>query len=327
MVENKKIAFFTEMGFTGKIARDHPNMRTEFAWMCALEADHIPLLAVNDSFRGHQWDLGIIIIPKKLNEHQYFTDDFWSSMKMNCKKVAIMQEGPHNYFQDYTVNKQIAYFNQLEAADFLLCHNQYDVNYYKGLTGKNVYPLQSLMITDMIRPHKLGFNIKIKDAVMIGGNFTSWYGGFDSWMIAREMQIPIYAPSMGRKQKDEEEIITEINYLPYMNWVDWMKELKKVRYGVHLMRTYAAGTFALNCAKLGVPCIGYEKLDTQRILHPRLTVDEADFYYAKKLAWMLVNDKDFYGDCVYDCLTNYENYYREDRFLEKFSQILLSEGI
>ena len=35
-----KVAFFTEMGFTGKVSRNHPNMRTEFAWMCALEADH-----------------------------------------------------------------------------------------------------------------------------------------------------------------------------------------------------------------------------------------------------------------------------------------------
>jgi hypothetical protein len=35
-----KIAFFTEMEFQGKIPRNHSNMRVEFAWMCALEADH-----------------------------------------------------------------------------------------------------------------------------------------------------------------------------------------------------------------------------------------------------------------------------------------------
>ena len=33
-----KIAFFTEMGFTGKIPRTHENMRTEFAWMVALNS-------------------------------------------------------------------------------------------------------------------------------------------------------------------------------------------------------------------------------------------------------------------------------------------------
>ena len=35
-----KIAFLTEMGFEGKINSNHSNMRTEFAWMYALNADH-----------------------------------------------------------------------------------------------------------------------------------------------------------------------------------------------------------------------------------------------------------------------------------------------
>ena len=35
-----KIAFLTQMGFTGKVPRNHPNMRTEFAWMNALGANH-----------------------------------------------------------------------------------------------------------------------------------------------------------------------------------------------------------------------------------------------------------------------------------------------
>ena len=41
-----KVAFLTEMEFEGKISDDHPNMRTEFAWMNALEADHFNLLMV-----------------------------------------------------------------------------------------------------------------------------------------------------------------------------------------------------------------------------------------------------------------------------------------
>jgi len=49
------IAFFTEMNFTGKIPRDHPNMRTEFAWMCALEADHWNMNDMPDK----SYDLGL----------------------------------------------------------------------------------------------------------------------------------------------------------------------------------------------------------------------------------------------------------------------------
>ena len=36
----KQIAFISELPFTGKVARNHPHMRTEFAQFCALKADH-----------------------------------------------------------------------------------------------------------------------------------------------------------------------------------------------------------------------------------------------------------------------------------------------
>ena len=52
------------------------------------------------------------------------------------------------------------------------------------------------------------------------------------------------------------------------------------------MRTHAAGTFALNCAYLGIPCIGYSGLDTQRLCHPDLSIKMADI---KAMAESLVN--------------------------------------
>jgi hypothetical protein len=56
-----KIAFFTEVGFEGKIPRSYSNMRTEFAWMCALNADHYNYRNIPTK----KYDLGIVIIPKK----------------------------------------------------------------------------------------------------------------------------------------------------------------------------------------------------------------------------------------------------------------------
>ena len=52
-----KIAFFTEGQWQGNIDRDHPNMRTEMAWMCATKADHYN---IND-IPAKQYDLGIVI--------------------------------------------------------------------------------------------------------------------------------------------------------------------------------------------------------------------------------------------------------------------------
>lgn len=293
-----KIAFFTEMGFTGKIPRNHENMRTEFAWMCALDADHYNI----NSIPSKQYDLGIVIIPKK---NPNFNID---SIKSVCNKVAVMQEGPHWYFQDYPLEKQIWYFNILIESDIIFTHNNLDKIYYEGLTGhKDVRVMKSLMIEDAIGELK---EIK-REGIIIGGNFVNWYGGFDSYIVAQEISDIVYAPSMGRKQPGEENLVT---HLPYLNWKQWIHKLNEFKIGIHLMRTHAAGTFALNCAYLGIPCIGYKGLDSQELCHPELTVDIGDITKAKILAKKLRNNEDFYLYCSNKAKDSYKIHYHESTF-------------
>ena len=294
-----KIAFFTEGNYQGKVSRDNPNMRTDLAWVCSLNADHWNI----NQPPTQQYDLGIVIIPK--NNPQFDL----SKIKQYCNKTAVMQEGPNWFWQDYPLQQQIWYFNTIQEADFMFVHNISDKKYYEGLTGKECKILPSLMIEDSIKDLP---QVERKD-VIIGGNFCSWYGGFDSYIIAQEADCPIYIPSMGRKIEGEEQM-PNLNHLPYMNWVEWIKTLNNFKYGIHLMRTHAAGTFALNCAYLGIPCIGYEGLDTQEICHPDLTIKLGDLDNAKKLIIKLKTDKDFYGLCSEIAKFGYENNYQENKF-------------
>ena len=303
-----KVAFFTEMGFEGKVPRNHPNMRTEFAWMCALEADHYSIVRA-PFVQGY--DLGIVIIPKKKPDFDI------NSLKSACKKVAIMQEGPNWYWQDYDLTKQVWYFNTLTSADIIFTHNETDRRYYQGLTAhSDVRVLPSLMIEDAIGELE---QVK-RQGVIIGGNFVSWYGGFDSFIIAQELDRgKVTAPSMGRKQLGEEQLLI---HLPYFDWKNWIHQLNKFKYGVHLMRTHAAGTFALNCAYLGIPCIGYKGLDTQEICHPNLTVEVGDLVTARKLATLLRDDDDFYNYQSRIAKSIYAKVFAEDKFLNNFQSIL-----
>ena len=57
-----KIGFFTEGGYQGGIPRNHPNMRTDVAWVCALNAYHHPLETIR-SVPKDSYDVGILIIP------------------------------------------------------------------------------------------------------------------------------------------------------------------------------------------------------------------------------------------------------------------------
>lgn len=298
------IAFFTETEYTGKIPRNNSNMRTDTAWICALNADHYN---IHNQEIPNKYDLGICIIPKNNPKFNL------NAIKKSCNKIASMQEGPSWYFQDYPLDQQIWYYNTLQEMDFLCVHNIADKKYYEGLTGKQCMIMQTLMIEDMINTTN-----EPRNGVMIGGNFCSWYGGFDSYMVAQEFQEQIFVPSMGRKI-DGEEQLENLNHLPYMRWSEWIEELNKVKYGVHLMRTQAAGTFALNCAYLGIPCIGYKGLDTQMICHPNCTVELGDLYSARKIAKKLNEDKEFYNACSTTAKIKYKEHFLEKMFKENFN--------
>ena len=315
---SSKLAFFSESGFDGKISRDFNNMRTEYAWYVGLDATHHNIESMQ-SLNDDMYDLGIVIIPKTKIDY-LMVYPLIEQMRRTCKKIGTMQEGPHWYFQDYPLHQQIWFYNTLMEMDVIFAHNQIDVDYYKGLTGKeNVFQNKSLMIEDKIEPHII--NTDARDGVIIGGNMVRWYGGFDSYMVAQEFGESIYVPSMGRKIEHEEQM-ENLNHLPYMNWLSWVNNLSRFKYGVHLMTTHAAGTFALNCAYHGIPCIGYKGLDTQELCFPHLSVSMGDVSKARQLVHRLKTDKNFYNDCSKIAKTRYKECFSEKEYKHNMKQII-----
>ena len=126
---------------------------------------------------------------------------------------------------------------------------------------------------------------------------------------------------MGRKIENEEQM-ENLNHLPYMNWNDWINNLSRFKYGVHLMTTHAAGTFALNCAYYGIPCIGYKGLDTQELCFPHLSVDMGDLNKAKQLANRLKTDKSFYDDCSKISKTRYNECFGEKEYIYTMNKVI-----
>ena len=114
----------------------------------------------------------------------------------------------------------------------------------------------------------------------------------------------------------------DISHLPYMNWVEWMNNLSRFKYAVHLMPTQAAGTFALNCAYHGIPCIGYEGLDTQARCHPQLTVGMNNLKKARELANELKNDSSFYENASQTARNNFKMFFSEEEYKNKLGKIL-----
>jgi hypothetical protein len=135
---------------------------------------------------------------------------------------------------------------------------------------------------------------KPEDKVFVGGNFARWYGGFESYLVAEEFNVERWGQESHAKREGEDQML---KHLPRLMWKDWMQELSTFKYAVHLMPTVAAGTFGLNCAYFGIPCVGNAKVDTQRLCHPLTSVDVDDVDRARQIAAKLAKDKDFYDAC------------------------------
>jgi hypothetical protein len=323
-----KIAFLTEMGFVGKIPADHQNMRTEFAWMHALDADHFPIVNYN-VVEGYDWVM--LILPKGgiglnnegirvSNEPNRFSQlyklPFVQELKKKNKKAAYVQEGPTWYVNDFNMEDQFNFYNTLAECDLILAHNEYDTSWYSGLyPGKRVDVMPTLMIETLI--NKLV--PKPENKAIIGGNFCRWYGGFQSYLAAQEFDVPIWVQTSHASQPGEEQVV---NILPRMMWFDWIKTLSTFKYAIHMMPTVAAGTFSLNCAYLGIPCIGNENVDTQRLCFPHLSCHSENVEQARDYAKLLAKDPKFYEDCSSLAKLYYKKYFSKEVYLERLNRIL-----
>jgi len=298
-----KVAFFTEGGYQGKVPKNNPNMRTDMAWVHALDADHYPIYLI-EQLPSNSYDLGIAILPKIKDKIRQL--DVAAQINRICKVSSVMQESNYFMWQDESIEDQIWYLNTLSGVDFMFTHNNIDKEYYSGLLNKPCEKLPSVMITDFVKTN----NKKI-DAVAIGGNLVAAYRGIDSYMVARELDLPIHAISSGRRKSNEESL--GITHIPWTTWLGWMEQLSQFKYGVQF-GIGGAGSFNLNCAYLGIPCIGLKELESQNLCFPDLSIGDVDLKKGKELILKLKNNQDFYNHCSKTAQENYTKYFAVDKF-------------
>jgi hypothetical protein len=160
-----------------------------------------------------------------------------------------------------------------------------------------------------------------ENKAIIGGNFARWYGGFESYIIADTFECEIWAQDSHAKRVGEDSV-DGIKHFPRMIWQVWMNELSKFKYAVHMMPTVAAGTFALNCAYFGIPCIGNVEVDTQSLCHPNLAVAINDIQNARTLAKILKDNETYYNGCSEIAKENYHTHYSVDVWKNRMKNYL-----
>ena len=133
-----KVVFFSESGIVGKVDRTFPNARNDIRMVNNVRRR---LVSIGKQPTDH-YDLGVVTIPKI--KPNLDLDLF----RQYCDKIVVMQEGPHWYFQDYSVEQQFQFIENLRKADWVYCHNKSDVSYYEGLGCEDVRVMRTIMLPE-----------------------------------------------------------------------------------------------------------------------------------------------------------------------------------
>ena len=317
----------TEMGLEGKMPKSNPNMRVLESQILAWDAEHIPIAKVLNEEKTYDGNV-VVVLPKGGTDKQiirWLVENHFNTFE-NIKskftgKIWFYQDGEAGYWNQHTVTLQIWWYNNVSQCDKILCPNQTDVSFYKGMfPNKSVAVMRSIMAPQWFLKEQEGYDKENK--VIISGPLTREYNGLQQIMVAKRFDVPIYIPPMGQERMPKDSWTSakslDVNYLDYTDWITWMKNLSSYKYAVNLPGVTAAASFSLNCAWFGVPCIGDVHADTQRICFPDLSVEYNDIERAIRLADKLKEDKKYY-DFISD---NAKRIVRKEFTSEKFLEIV-----
>lgn len=295
----------SEMEFAGKLPDNYPYMRVLETQLRFLDLDHIPLFHILQS--DTKYEGGIMFNIGKGGLDKAYINILYSKfnnvveqLKSKFSKVYIYQDGEIGWWNQTDVKLQVWWYNQLSSSDGILVPNSTDVCFYRGIFKDIPVRVIRSVMTDVGLD-----NTKFKEKsgrTIITGPLTREYNGLIQVLLAHNYGLPIDIPPMGqsRMPKDSWEMANNIGvrYLPYMSWIEWMYNLNQYELGYMMSTATASGSFALNCAYLGIPCIGDKRADTQSMLFPDLAVNSLDTQTALELTLKLKKDKEFYNSVI-----------------------------
>ena len=313
----------SEMGFEGYFPVNYPNLRVLETQLLYLEAYHLPIQKILDEGKTYKGSL-MYNIGKGGFEKPYISGLYHnyhnvvSLLQEKFEEVYIYQDGEIGWWNQVDTRLQAWWYNQLRAANGILVPNSTDVSFYKGLfPDKEIKVIRSVMTDEGL--DKTKFKPQ-ENRTIVTGPLTREYNGFSQVLIAHNADMPIDIPPMGesRMPKDSWEMAPNlgINYLQYMSWVDWMYNLSRYKIGYMMSAATASGSFALNCAYLGIPCIGDKRADTQSILFPDLAIDVFDNKKAFDLTLKLKKDLDFYIEVSNKAKRLYKQEFTKEKMLK-----------
>ena len=187
----------------------------------------------------------------------------------------------------------------LAAADIVAVVNERTIPYYRLLTSAPVVWWGVPYYEHITRELALAPEQRAPDLVVLGASpSAAAKNALASALVAARCGLRVL--TFGTAQ-DRDELATagvDATVAPITDSVGAVRAMASARLAVHLDPRDTWGRFSLDCAAVGIPCVGSDRVDTQARLFPELTLDWLDGDGAVSLVKRLLSDRAFYDDAV-----------------------------
>ncbi len=297
-----KILIMTEKDFNGYIPTTFQNnLQWDIYLQKSLNAYHLSFYSLQlKGFNFKKFDMAIVIPPY---DNPNVADIFKHISKDTT--LVVMQEGSKDHWLNYSIKQQMNYINAVNHAAAFLSPNKKDIAFYKVILKIPIH--QFSIYCDTLQVKEFG-NTKVKKKIpksmMIGANFDLRGMGLADVYVGSGIVKNIGIPTMRNALvKDNDTFVNEMfkvntQVYPYVEQKDWLPILNRYQVAVHLANETGTGQLQIQCACLGVPCIGTKDIDLQSYLFPELTIDNSELEEGRILMKRLMNDKTFFSQVM-----------------------------
>ncbi len=271
------------------------------SWALALDADHLSGVSGSPKIWAALNTYNVILINQNTTMYNLTCE-----IKKNCPHpfLVAIAEGSVSDISTFSAKNLLMMIRAARSCDLYGILINWAAPCYSQLTNKPVHWIGLPFYSEFFAPHRTHPRKKKPENPVIALQHSPGSGrnGLSGLVIASKIPgAKILCPGL---RSDSQELIDllgvkNVDHFPYLEWHDYIHKYSRAYLAIHLDTLYTYGRFPLDMAALGIPTIGSNRNQTNKILWPQLTVDPIkEIPLAQKLALRLIDDRKFYIEQV-----------------------------
>lgn len=299
------------------------------AWLNVLGGDYWTGSTICDGGVWQEIDnYDVILLNQNTTQYSLICD---LAARAQHAKVIAYQDGSVDDMTIIGMPSKIGLVQSLRACDMMMVYQTYAPDYFSLYTDKPVKYVGFPVPVDFIKSFRKPMSER-KNFVMIGTHIGT--GGADRNGISSNFAVQKALPNvpMYCQYYDPVEVAFAKQFLPTLHQEHCLGQpqyyelLSQARMAVHLDHRHTFGRFAMECACLGIPCVGTNRNATQsHLFGSHLTFKEPFMQMGEivqRIKWVWDNP-----ERLPEGIEKRIDFYRDERLRERFFDAVKEIGV